>query len=198
MAKSDLGTILGLGIAGVGAYWLWSSGTLSSLFGSTTAVATPAGGVIPASTPPPTTSGVVPAPVAQTPTAPGTPPPAPPFVSVSPGNATLATQIQSIAGAGPMNPDQWNFYYNQILTGRGGQPLTGVQFDGVLTALGLTTATRSNPITLAQFVAALGAQGLSGLQRTALHRRKVHYVSPARYAGGNYHPSGNTSPQGGF
>lgn len=252
MAKSDFGTIIGLGIAGVGAYWLWSSGTLSNLFGSTTAVAAPAGGVIPASTPPPTTSSIVPAPVSQTPVAPSTPPPAPPtnltqiaqgadaaqlavlnaqyqalqgqiaalggtpaglalqaqaqnllyqiqaIQGRTQGSGSLASQIVAIAGAGPMGMDNWNVAYNQILANRqpGQPPVSGATFNQMLASAGLTDATRGTPLTIDQFVAALSANGLSGLNRT--HMRRVHYVSPARYAGGNYKTSMNTSPQGRF
>jgi hypothetical protein len=210
MAKSDLETIIGLGIAGVGAYWIWSSGLLNSLFTPAVAAAAPAGGVIPASTPPPTSTSIVPVPVTQTPAAPSTPPatpPATPMLSSTPGNATLAAQIQQLAGtADPLTPDQWNYYYNQIMATRAavmaqdGVPggaataLTGTQFEAVLAALGLTDATRATPVSLGQFVNALTAQGLSGLN--ALHYRRVRYSSPARYAGGQYHMSNNTSPQG--
>lgn len=251
MAKSDMGTIIGLGIAGVGAYWLWSSGTLSNLFGGTVTAAAPAGGVIPASTPPPTTSSIVPAPVSQTPVAPATPPPAPPtnqtqvfqavnnaqaaalqaqysilqqqinamggpglpgtiplqaqaqqillqIQALQGGTGSLASQIVAIAGAGPMGMDNWNVAYNQILGQRNPPqpPVSGTTFEAMLTAAGLTDATRGTPITINQFVAALSANGLSGLNRA--HMRRVHYVSPARYAGGNYKASGNTSPQGRF
>ena len=257
MAKSDLGTIIGLGIAGVGAYWIWSSGLLNSLFTPAVAAAAPAGGVIPASTPPPTQTSIVPSPNAtQAPTTQTIPQQvladstfmnaataawvakgytAPALtalinstyqggMSVTQLEAAVngiiasyisnapppATQLSGIANAllaaaglpvtGMLTMDQWNYYYNQIIAGRSPSlpPVSGTTFEAMLAAAGLSDATRATPVNVQQFTAALTSQGLSGIRNNNGHMRRVNYVSPARYAGGQYHMSNNTSPQGRF
>src|SRR5580698_7964103 len=117
MAKSDFGTIIGVGIAGFAAWYLYEN--WNTLFPTVTIVpaTTPAGGIVAAGTPPAVAS--VPVQVVTTPTLVTAP--------LSTGAPTLQQQIQAMAGAGvnSLNFDQWGYYYNQILAGRGQPPLSG-------------------------------------------------------------------------
>lgn len=147
MAKDSLGTIIGLGVAGVAAYWLYETFFVS-------AAATPAA-TAPAST---SSTGTV---------ATGTP-----ATSTTPGwmanlNA-LGTQLQTMAGGpGSHNIDQWVFYYNQLRQQRNMPTLTGAQITALLAVNPATAADRTAPIGASEFVNdifGLG-YGLQGVNR---------------------------------
>jgi hypothetical protein len=192
MAKGiDFGTIIGLGIAGLGAWYLYENWNILFPTVTTAPAATPAGGIVAAGTPS-TVTTATPTPATTT------------TVSTTPAVAgatptTLQQQIQAMAGAGVnmLDPDQWNYYYNAILAGRvPPQPaVSSAVFEGILGNLGLTDATRSTNVTLPQFMQALASQGLSGIRSNRGHFRKVNYVNTrGRSSNGHYVPSGNTSP----
>lgn len=88
-----------------------------------------------------------------------------PATTVTTSEATLANQILQAAGfplTSPPNltPDQWAYYYNGL---PGKTTIPAAVFENVLTALGLTDATRGTPVTVWSFVQALSTNGMSGL-----------------------------------
>lgn len=90
-----------------------------------------------------------------------------PNTTTQPPVNALATQLQAMGnqfmantGAQGLNIDQWVFYYQQIK----GTTLSGTQVNSLISALGLSDATRSTTmIPLATFINALGGVGLSGI-----------------------------------
>jgi hypothetical protein len=88
-----------------------------------------------------------------------------PVSSVTTAQATLANQLLQAAGfplTSPpdLTPDQWAYYYNG-LTGKTTIPASVME--NVLTALGLTDATRGTPVTVYSFAQALSQNGMSGI-----------------------------------
>lgn len=99
----------------------------------------------------------------------GTPPPAPPaappYTYVPP---TLAVQLanSNSSGNANLNADQWAYYWNNTLSKAAIDPT-------VFTSLFFPNGRPSNPsqsptMTAAQFVAALGSKGVSGLGAVVL------------------------------
>lgn len=163
----DTSKLITLGIVGVGLYvlyeWMVSQceapgsgfygGSLcNSLIGTPIASSQPIASSAPAAVASPLATGVA---VHNT--------PAPPTISTS--QVTLANQLLQAAGFPLTNPpdltaDQWAYYYNGIA---GNTTIPASVMGNVLTALGLTDATRGTPVTVYSFVQALGSNGMSGL-----------------------------------
>ena len=143
MASSSIGTILGLGIAGVAGYFLWNK------FGQSAPAAAPppatsGGGVIPSSTPPPAGSGV----------SYSQPSLAQQLASAAQGNAFLV--------GGKMNADQWEYILTNPPLSR--SPVDPGKFNSAFFPSGRPADPASNPtMTPDQFVAALGLSGMFGL-----------------------------------
>jgi hypothetical protein len=137
MAQSGgSGDILKIGILGVGAYflWQWWQGQ-----------AAPAASVPSTGTGTPTTTGsnTLPVPVQTTPTP-------------TPSSAnSLAAKLIQLGGQGPMNADNWSYYFTQV----NGAALTPAQFQSAFPAI--TASDRGSTMTAQQFVAALASAGLA-------------------------------------
>lgn len=164
MAKDGLGTIITLGIVGVGGYFLYSSGMLSSLFGSTPAPTTP-----PTTNPPPAggTNPVV---------APPTPPPPPAGPSCSPNGAlakilALASAANPTLKLGPsgtdtLSIDQWDYYGNQYCSGMMDQQ--GINADTLFP----NDPNRGGPLNYNAFAGWAAQKGLSAYRGLGARRRR--------------------------
>lgn len=88
----------------------------------------------------------------------------------------LQSQLIQAAGFSQTNPadltpDQWSYYYNNL---PGKTPIPSTVFENILTALGLTDASRGTPVTVAQFVAAANQNGISGLRFGYVPMSAIH------------------------
>jgi hypothetical protein len=125
MAKDGIGTIIGLGVAGVAAYWLYET-----FFVKVAASA-------PAST---SSSGTV---------ATGTTSTLPAYMA---NLAALTAQLQTMSGqSGPLNIDQWVYQYNQLRQQRNMLTLTADQVSALLNVNPKTAADRTVPIAASEF-----------------------------------------------
>ena len=139
MAKDGLGTIIGLGVAGVAAWWLYET------FFTTPAAAAPA------ST---SSSGTVATGTTSTATLP----------AWMANLGALGTQLQTMTGGGAsQNIDQWVYYYDQLRQQRNMPTLTSAQVQTILNVNPATAADRTVPIGVSEFVNDVSGLGL-GLQ----------------------------------
>lgn len=158
MAKDGLGGILPIAIVGGVAYWLYSSGMLSSLFGSSAApvptTAPPAGGTNPV----PTTTVTTPPP----PNVVAPPPPCAPAGILAPLLADVQKAQGSTFGAGlpgTLTIDQWGYYLNNRCSGMADQYKLNADtlFPGA--------ADRGGPLNWSAFAGYAQQAGLSAVPR---------------------------------
>ncbi len=155
MAKDSLGTIIGLGVAGVAGYWLYNNFfSAASAPASTSSTGTVATGTSSTATNP---AAVIPGPDPST--------GYPPYMASLPA---LSSQLQTMTGGGSaQDVDQWVFQYNRLRAARGMSPLTADQIIAILNVNPATKATRSTPIAASEFsndIFGLG-YGLAGARR---------------------------------
>ena len=164
----DTSKLLTLGIVGIGLYVLYeyliSQGARphrATLYGSSTCGMLLGTFALPAVTQPLSSAAGTGLPITGVNTT-----PLPTGVVTDPTPTAAATaltaMLQQAAGTtGNMTPDQWVL----LLSGHSGKAGHSAvpQFENILTALGLTDATRGTPITAAAFTSALNENGLSGL-----------------------------------
>jgi len=181
MAKDSLSSIIGLGAAGLAAYWLYNN--WASLTSPAPVVAGP---LNPTSASKETTN---PAPTSTT------PPPAPtqPVVPDWMANLdALRQKLESMAGGPSVDIDQWVYQYNQLRQQRNMGTLTGPQIAAILAVNPATVANRSTPIPSSEFVNDIfglgyGLQGLRGLRGIGARRgfwpiMQVPYATRRRIA----------------
>jgi hypothetical protein len=144
MASGGMGDILKYGLL-AGAGYLIYQNFFATPAAATTAPAPAAGG------------GTPPAP----PAPPAPPPPVPPGYTYVPPTLAAALAGANSSGSASLNADQWAYYWNNGLKKPAIDP-------GVFTALFFPSGRPADPsqapqMTAAQFVAALGSKGVSGL-----------------------------------
>ncbi len=167
MAKEG-GLILLIGGAAV-AWYGYTQGWFSSLFG------TPAASTIPPASVPPATPYVAPA---------NPPTSSAPVTLPTTAPATLSAQLTAAAGSAAQfgqTMDQWSYYYAQL---PGKSPIPAATFATMLQKVGITDATRSNPQSVDFFVGALNQVGLSGWGLGQLHPGVRHYIAVPRMVRG--------------
>lgn len=158
----------GIGIVGIAAaaglaYWAYSTGLLSALFGTTAAVATTTTPVT--TTPAGSGAGTNPVATAVTPT-PVTPAPTPagpcPLTGVLAPALALATTAQSWADPNAptsvLNMDQWNYYLGQVCTGLSTQVGAGLDAGAIFPE----RSDRGGPLNWTAYKGYATAAGLSG------------------------------------
>ena len=151
MAKDSMGTIIGLGVAGVAGYWLYNTFFAPATApASTSSTGTVATGTASTATNP---AAVIPGPDPST--------GYPPYMA---SLAALAAQLQSMTGGGAaQDVDNWVMQYNALRAARGMSPLTAAQVTAILGVNPLTAATRTTPIAAGDFTNDVFNLGL-GLQ----------------------------------
>lgn len=188
------GEIVGLGVAGLGVWWLGSSYNWFGLFGATPAVAaTPSSSPVTAAvvTPASSTNPTQITPVTLT-AAPVVPPPPPvnayPLSSTIPNATATAASLASaliaratsdgIAKGGLVNgqiaytPQQWNYVFNELYPGSQNLPSSSQVMSAGMYALQRATA----------FGQTAGLSGYGMGRRTMTGAHRINYVRKSRFA----------------
>ena len=170
MAKDEMGSIITIGAVGLGAYWLYSSGFLSSLLGSPTAAAVAPAASTPVVAAPPATPNPLNSPAAAVP-------------SWMASLAALGSQLQTMAGSAQQDVDQWSTYYNNLRQQRNMPELTGDQVGAILAVNPATQANRSATIGAPEYVNDIFnlGYGLQGIRRGMGAARRMNPIMRLGY-----------------